>query len=49
MKYSELEEKTKNNCENILHVQKMFVSLQCQNKENKEQKQKHIQRWKREN
>ena len=37
MRNSELEEKRKNNCENIWHVQKKVVSLQCQNKGNKEQ------------
>lgn len=30
MRNSELEEKEKNNCENILHVSKKVVSLHCQ-------------------
>ena len=48
MKYSELEEKRKNNCENILHMQKKVVSLQCQNKEikNKTKTKKSWKQWK---
>mgnify|MGYP006879543464 FL=1 len=47
MKYSELGEKEKNNCENILHVCEKVVSLQCQTKEIKNKTKTHTEMEKR--